>query len=90
MTPAAEQSCYFWSRWPSIPRSATTIDPFSREHRLVGSNEFPSLKCLCIVVHLHQPHGPILFGRVRWDFICVQCDVCTDMGPPVLSPIRED
>ena len=30
-----------------------------------------------------------LFRRVRWDFTCVQRDVCSDMGSPVLSPFRE-
>ena len=33
------------------------------------------------------PHGP---SNVGWDFTCVQCNVCTDTGLPVLSPIQED
>ena len=65
-------------------------NPFSREHIFVGFNEFPSLMCWCIVIHHHRPQGPTLFRRVRWDFTYVQCDVCTDTRPPVLSPIGED
>ena len=40
--------------------------------------------------YLHRPQGPTLFQRVRWDFTCVQCNVCTDTGPPVSSLIQED
>ena len=49
-----------------------------------------SLVCWCVVIHHHRPQEPTLFRRVRWDFMCVQCDVCTDTGPPGLSLIRED
>ena len=56
-------------------------NPFSREHIFVDFNEIPSLVCWWIVIHHHWPQGYTLFQRVRWDFICVQCDVCTDVGP---------
>ena len=60
----------------------------SREHIFVGFNKFPSLMCWCTVIHHHWPQGPTLFQRVKWDFTCVQCNVCTDMQPPVLNPRR--
>ena len=63
---------------------------FSREHIFVGFSEFPSLVYWCIAIHHHRPQGLTFFRRVKWDFACVKCDVCTDTGPPVLSPIRED
>ena len=73
-----------------LPAYLSNHNPFSREHILVGSNEFPSLMYWCTVIHHHRPQGPTLFRTVRWDFTCVQCYVCTYTGPPVLSPIRED
>ena len=41
--------------------------------------------CWCIVIHHHRPQVPTLFLRVRWDFTCVQCDMCTDTGHPVFK-----
>ena len=73
-----------------LPAYLSNHNPFSREHIFEGFNEFPSLVNWCTVIHHHRPQGPTLFRRVRWDFTCVQCSVCTDTGPPVLSPIRED
>ena len=73
-----------------LPAYLSNHNPFSREHIFVGFNEFPSPVHWCTVIHHHRPQGPTLFRRVRWDFTCVQCDVCTDTGPPVLSPIREN
>ena len=73
-----------------LPAYLSNHNPFSREHIFVGFNEFPSLVYWCTVIHHHRPQGPTLFRRVRWDFTCVQCYVCTYTGPPVLSPIRED
>ena len=73
-----------------LPAYLSNHNPFSREHIFVGFNKFPSLVYWCTVIHHHWPQGPTLFRRVRWDFMCVQCDVCTDTGPPVLSPIWED
>ena len=73
-----------------LPAFLSNHNPFSREHIFVGFNEFPSLVYWCTVIHHHRPQGPTLFRGVRWDFTCVQCDVCTDTGPPVLNPIRED
>ena len=75
-----EQYNNFWSRSPRIPKQ-------SGRTFFVGFNKLPSLVCWCIVIHHHRPQEPTLFQRVRWDFMCVQCDVCTDTGPPVLSPI---
>ena len=73
-----------------LPAYLSNHNLFSREHIIVGFNEFPSLVYGCIVIHHHQPQGSILFQRVRWDFtVFVQCDVCTDMGPPVIAPIQE-
>ena len=63
-------------------------EPFLKEHMFVGFNEFPSLLCWCTVTHHHRP--PPLFQRVRLDFTCEQCDVCTYTGPPVSSPIQKD
>ena len=60
-----------------LPAYLSNHNPFSREHIFEGFNEF-------------LLHGCSLFRRVRWDLVCVQCNVCTDMGPPqapVLSPI---
>ena len=73
-----------------LPAYLSNHNPFSREHIFVGFNEFPSLVYWCTVIHRHRPQGPTHFRRVRWDFTCVQCYVCTYTGPPVLSPIRED
>ena len=73
-----------------LPAYLSNHNPFPREHIFGGINKFPSLMFWCIVIHHRRPQGPTLFRRVRWDFTCVQCDVCTDTGPPVLSPIRED
>ena len=44
------------------------------------------------LIHHHRPQGPTstLFRRVRWDFTCVKCNICTATGSPVLSPIQED
>ena len=72
-----------------LPTYFSSHSPFSREHIFVGFNEFPSLVYCCIVIHHHRPQMPTLF-RVRWDFRCVQCNVCIYTGPPVLSPIWED
>ena len=64
---------------------------FKKKKTLFGGfNEFPFLVCWCTVIHHHRSQGPTLFRRVRWEFTCVQCDLCTDTGPPVLRPIRED
>ena len=42
------------------------------------------------VIHPHQPQDPdFLFSLKIWDFMCVNCIVCTDRGPPVLGPIQE-
>ena len=49
-------------------------------------SKFPSLVFWYTVIHHHRPQGPTLFLRVRWDFTCVQCNVCKDTGP-VLCPI---
>ena len=73
-----------------LPAYLSNHNLFSREHIIVGFNEFPSLVYWCTVIHHHRPQGPTPFRRVRWDFLCVQCNVCTYTGPPVLSPIRED
>ena len=73
-----------------LPAYLSNHSPFSREHIFVDFNEFPSLVYWCTVIHHHRSQGPTLFRRVRWDFTCVQCYVCTYTGPPVLSPIRED
>ena len=58
-----------------LPAYLSNHNPFSREHSLVGFNKFLSLVCWCIVIHHHWPQGPTFFRRVRWDFMCVQCDV---------------
>ena len=48
----------------------------------------------CVLVHSH-PSSPAAgaysyFPKSEMGyFMCVQCDVCTDTGPPVLSPIQE-
>ena len=68
------------------PLTLATIVRFLK-HIFVGFKEFTSLVCWCNVMFHHWPQGPTLFRRVRWDFTCVQCNMCTDMGPPVLSPI---
>ena len=73
-----------------LPAHLSNQNPFSREHIFVGFKEFPYLVYWCTVIHHHRSQGPTLFRRVRWVFTCVQCDVYTDTGPPVLSPIRED
>ena len=73
-----------------LPAYLSNHNLLSREHIFVGFNEFSSLVYWCSVIHHHRPQGPTLFRRVRWDFTCVQCYVCTYTGPPVLSPIRED
>ena len=73
-----------------LPAYLSNHNPFLREHIFVGFNEFPSLVYWCTIILHHRPQGPTLFRRVRWEFTCVQCDVCTDTGPPVLSPIREE
>ena len=62
--------------------SLSNHNPFLCEHIFEGFNKFPSLVYQCTVIH-----HPILFRRVRWNFTCVQCDVCIYTGPPVLSPI---
>ena len=77
----------FGSRFPCILQQPQS---FSAKHIFVGFNEFTSFVCWCTVIHHHQPHGSILFLKVRWDFTCVQGDVCIYTVPPVLSPIRED
>ena len=71
-----------------LPAYLSNHNPFSREHIFVGFKEFFSLVCLCIVIHHRQPHGPTLFRRVKLDFMCVLCDVCTDTGPPVTKLIK--
>ena len=73
-----------------LPPYLSNHNPFLREHIFVGFKEFPSLVYWCTVIRHHQPQVPPLFRKVRWDFTCVQCDVCTDTGPSVLSLIRED
>ena len=65
-------------------------NPFSREHIFVGFNQFPSLVCWGTVIHHHRSQRPTLFRKVRWDFTCVQCNVYTDTGPPVVSPVQKD
>ena len=77
-----------WSRSPCIPLQPQNA--FLREHIFIGFNKFPSLVCWCIVIHYHQLQWPTLFRRMRWDSTCVPCDVCTDTGPPVLSPTQKD
>ena len=42
-------------------------------------NEFPSLVYWCTVIHHHRQQGPILFRRVRWDFMCVMCAQTRDL-----------
>ena len=42
--------------------------PFLSEHIFVGFDEFPSFMCWSTVIHPHQPQGPTLYGRVKWDF----------------------
>ena len=79
--------CHFFA--VGLPAYLSIYNPFLREHIFVGFNEFPSLVCWCIIIHNHRPQGPTLLRRVRWDFTCVQCYMCTDTGPPVLSPIRQ-
>ena len=71
----------FWG--VGLPAYFSDHNPFSRENIFVGFNKFPSPVYCCTVIHHHRPHW-------RLDFTCVQCNVCTDTGPPVLSPIRED
>ena len=74
-----------------LPAYLSNHNLFSREHifvNFVGLNDFPSLVYWCTVIHHHRPQGPTLIQRVRWDFTRVQCDVCTDMGPPVKSHPR--
>ena len=73
-----------------LPAFLSNHSLFSREHIFLGCNEFPSLVYWYIVFHYNRPNQPTLFRRVRWDFTCVQCDVCTETGPLVFSPIRED
>ena len=73
-----------------LPAYLGNHNPFSWEHIFVGFKKFPSLVCWCTVIHHQRPQGPYLFWSVSWDFSGVQCDVCTDTGSPVLSPIRED
>ena len=73
-----------------LPAYFSNHSPFLREHIFVGFYELPSLVCLCKCHPSSPATGPTLFRRVRWDFTCVQCNVCSDTGPPVLSPIRED
>ena len=71
-----------------IPAYLSNHSPFLRELSSMGFNEFPSLVCWCIVT---DNRGLLyFFQRVRWDFMCVHCDVCTDTGPPIASPILED
>ena len=55
-----------------LPAYFSSHSLFLREHIFVGLNEFPSLKSWCTIIHHHQPQGPTLFLRVRWDFMCVQ------------------
>ena len=76
--------------WVGLSAYFSSHSLFSREHIFVGFNTFLSLMCWWSVIHHHRPQGPTLFQRVRWDFTCVQCNVCTDTGPPVLSHIQED
>ena len=71
-----------------IPHTSETAVSFQGSKFLQVFNEFPSLICWCAVIHNHRPQGPTLFQGVRSDF--VQCNVCTDTGPPILSSIRED
>ena len=69
-----------------LPAYFSNHNLFSREHIFVGLNKFPSL----VQCHLSPvATGAFSFSK-RWDFTCVQCDVCTDTGPTVLSPIRVD
>ena len=79
-----------WAQGLSLEVPHKLIQMIQKMHNFVGFNEFPSLVYWNIVIHHHQPQGPTLFGRVRWDFTCLQCNVCTDMGPPALSHIQED
>ena len=64
-----------------LPAYFRNHSPLLREHIFVGFNKFPSVVCWCTVIHHHWPHGLTLLRRVRWDFKCVQCNMCTDTGP---------
>ena len=67
----------------------SNYSPFMREHIFVGFNKLSTLVYGYTVITGHR--GLLsLFQSIRWDFMCVHCDVCTDTGPPVLSPIQED
>ena len=72
-----------------LPVYFSNYSQFLREHIFVRFNEFPSLVCWCIVIHHPRLQGPTLFRRVGWEFMCVQCCVCTGTEHPVLSPIGE-
>ena len=43
----------------------------------VGFIKFTSLVCWCTATEAYS------FWRAKWDFTCVQYNVCLDMGPPV-------
>ena len=66
-----------------LPTYFSNHSPSLSEHIFVGFKEFTSLMCWYTAIHHHQPQGPTLFRRARWDFTCVQFDMCTDMRPPV-------
>ena len=81
---------HFWSSSPRIPQQPQSVFEGAHFLQAFSFKEFPSLVCWCIVIHHDRPQGPTLFQRGRLDFTCVQCNVCSDTGPPVLSPIREE
>ena len=64
-----------------LPAYLSNDNPFLREFIFTG------VVWWCIVIYHHRP---TLFRKMKPDFTCVQCGVCTDTGPSVLSPIRED
>ena len=64
-----------------FPHTSATILHFRGSTILWVLTSF-FLSCVGFIHH-HRPQGPTLFRRVRWDFTCVQCCVCTDTGPPV-------
>ena len=59
--------------------------PFSREHKYVCFNEFPSLVCWYTVIHHNRPQRPTLFRRMKWDFTCMQRYVYTDTGQTLFA-----
>ena len=71
---------FFLLFWVGLQMYFRNYSPFSREHIL---KVFTGFLLLCVVAlsFIFSGHrGLFFFQRMRWDFTCVQCNVCTETG----------